>query len=115
MTMQTPNFFPQPDPLTEQVCFDRQELAKILAVYGRMVALGEWRDYGLSTLRDLAVFSIFRRTAEFPLYRVEKRPKLRMKQGMYSVVAVDGHILRRGHDLGRVLQVLEIKAIRQVE
>ncbi len=115
MTVLTPTPFSLSDRLPEQVCFDRHELGKILAVYGRMVALGEWRDYGLSTLRDLAVFSIFRRTAEFPLYRVEKRPKLRLKQGMYSVVAVDGHILRRGHDLARVLQVLEIKTIRQVD
>ena len=114
MTVLTPTPFPIPDRLPEQVCFDRRELSVILAVYGRMVALGEWRDYGLSTLRDLAVFSIFRRTAEFPLYRIEKRPKLRLKQGMYSVVAVDGQILRRGHDLARVVQVLEIKAIRQV-
>jgi len=80
-----------------------------------MVALGEWRDYALSTLRDLAVFSIFRRTAEFPLYRIEKRPRLRGRQGMYSVVAVDGQILRRGHDLTQVLRVLEAKAIRQVD
>ena len=119
MTLQSPPPFPPPNPvydaLPEQVCFDRHELAKILAVYGRMVALGEWRDYGLSTLRDLAVFSIFRRTAEFPLYRVEKQPRMRLKQGMYSVVAVDGRILRRGHELARVLQVLEIKAIRQVD
>jgi len=115
MTVLTPTPFPHPHTLPEQVCFDRHELAKILAVYGRMVALGEWRDYGLSTLREMAVFSIFRRTAEFPLYRVEKRPKLRLKQGLYSVVAMDGHILRRGHDLARVLQVLEIKAIRQVD
>ena len=115
MTIQTPTPFPLADRQSEQVCFDRHELGKILAVYGRMVALGEWRDYGLSTLRDLAVFSIFRRTAEFPLYRIEKRPKLRLKQGMYSVVAMDGHILRRGHDLARVVQVLEIKAIRQID
>ena len=114
MTLQSPTPFPLSERLPEQVCFDRRELSVILAVYGRMVALGEWRDYGLSTLRDLAVFSVFRRTAEFPLYRIEKRPRLRLKQGMYSVVAVDGHILRRGHDLARVLQVLEIKAIRQV-
>ncbi len=115
MTVQPPTPFPLSDRLPEQVCFDRHELSVILAVYGRMVALGEWRDYGLSTLRDLAVFSIFRRTAEFPLYRIEKRPKLRLKQGMYSVVAVDGHILRRGHVLERVVQVLEIKAIRQID
>lgn len=114
MTVLTPTPFPQHGPLPEQVCFDRHELGLILTVYGRMVALGEWRDYGLSTLRDMAVFSIFRRTAEFPLYRVEKRPRPRLKQGMYSVVAVEGLILRRGHDLARVLQVLEIKSIRQV-
>ena len=114
MTVLTPTPFPLSDRLPEQVCFDRSELSLILAVYGRMVALGEWRDYGLSTLRDLAVFSIFRRTAEYPLYRVEKRPRLRLRQGQYSVVAVDGQILRRGHDLTRVLQVLEVKAIRQV-
>ena len=115
MTVQTPTPFPLADRPSEQVCFDRYELGKILAVYGRMVALGEWRDYALSTLRDLAVFSIFRRTAEFPLYRVEKRPKLRTKQGMYSVIAMDGHILRRGPDLTQVLRVLEVKAIRQVD
>ncbi len=115
MTLQSPTPFPLADRLSEQVCFDRRELSVILAVYGRMVALGEWRDYGLSTLRDLAVFSIFRRTAEFPLYSVEKRPKLRLRQGMYSVVAVDGQILRRGHDLARVLQVLEIQTIRQID
>ena len=114
MTVQPPTPFPNPNRLVEEVCFDRHELGKILAVYGRMVALGEWRDYGLSTLREMAVFSIFRRTAEFPLYRIEKRPKMRMKQGMYSVVAMNGQILRRGPDLARVLQVLEVKAIRQV-
>jgi len=115
MTVQPPTPFPLPDRPADQVCFDRHELGKILAVYGRMVALGEWRDYGLSMLRDLAVFSIFRRTAEFPLYRIEKRPRLRGRQGMYSVVAMDGQILRRGHDLTQVLRVLETKLIRQVD
>lgn len=115
MTVLTPTPFPSPDRLPEQVCFDRRELSLILTLYGRMVALGEWRDYGLSTLRDMAVFSVFRRTAEFPLYRIEKRPSLRLRQGMYSVVAMDGHILRRGHDLARVLQVLEVKALRQAD
>ncbi len=87
----------------------------ILGLYGRMVAAGEWRDYGISCLRDMAVFSVFRRTAEFPLYRIEKRPKLRTKQGMYAVVAMDGQILRRGHDLAAVLRVLEGKLIRAVD
>lgn len=86
----------------------------ILALYGRMVAAGEWRDYGISTLRDVAVFSVFRRTAEYPLYRVEKRPKLRNRQGMYAVISMDGQVLKRGHDLKTVLRVLEKKLIRAV-
>jgi hypothetical protein len=103
------------DKLTDQVSFDRRELSVILGLYGRMVAMGEWRDYGISTLRDLAVFSVFRRTAENPLYRIEKRPKMRAKQGMYAVVGMDGQILRRGPDLAQVLRVLERKLIRPVD
>ena len=99
----------------QQVHFHRSELAPILAVYGRMVAAGEWRDYGISALKDLAVFSVFRRTAEHPIYRIEKRPKLRQKQGQYAVVAMDGRILKRGNDLRQVLRVLERKLIRAVE
>ena len=71
-----------------------------------MVAAGEWRDYGISALNDVAVFSIFRRTAENPLYRIEKRPKLRNKQGEYAVIGMDGQILKRGHDLKKVIHVL---------
>ena len=115
MTVQTPTPFAMPEQPVEQVSFDRRELGQILAVYGRMVALGEWRDYGISTLREVAVFSIFRRTAEFPLFRVEKRPKLRLRQGMYAVVGMDGRILRRGADLPSVLRVLEGKLIRPVQ
>ena len=80
-----------------------------------MVALGEWRDYGISHLREVAVFSIFRRTAENPLYRIEKRPKLRNKQGLYAVISMDGQVLKRGHDLRSVLRVLERKLIRAVD
>ncbi|APG45583.1 DUF2794 domain-containing protein [Phaeobacter porticola] len=98
----------------QQVAFHRTELSVILSLYGRMVAAGEWRDYGISTLRDLAVFSVFRRTAEHPLYRIEKRPKLRGRQGQYAVVGMDGQILKRGHDLKTVLRVLERKLIRSV-
>lgn len=87
----------------------------ILSVYGRMVAAGEWRDYGMSFLRDVAIFSVFRRATEHPLYRIEKRPKMRAAQGAYSVVAMDGRILKRGHDLATVLRVLERKLIRPVE
>ncbi|RYH06418.1 DUF2794 domain-containing protein [Tropicimonas sp. IMCC6043] len=101
--------------LPQQVAFDRRELGLILTLYGRMVAAGEWRDYGISHLREVAVFSIFRRTAEHPLYRIEKRPKLRQRQGMYAVLGPDGQILKRGHDLKTVLRVLERKLIRAVD
>ncbi|MEL7151899.1 MAG: DUF2794 domain-containing protein [Pseudomonadota bacterium] len=101
--------------MSEQTAFDRRELGVILGLYGRMVSTGEWRDYGMSFLKDVAVFSIFRRTAEHPIYRIEKRPKLRDKQGMYAVIGMDGRILKRGHDLKTVLRVLERKLIRAVE
>ncbi|WP_300586999.1 DUF2794 domain-containing protein [Marivita sp.] len=107
--------FPQLHSAPEQVAFHRTELTLILSLYGRMVAAGEWRDYGISTLRDVAVFSVFRRTAENPLYRIEKRPKLRNRQGQYAVIGIDGQVLKRGHDLGTVLRVLERKLIRAVE
>jgi len=107
--------FQKPSNIPLQVAFDRKELGVILALYGKMVAAGEWRDYGISCLSELAVFSVFKRTAENPLYRIEKRPKLRNRQGMYSVVGIDGKILKRGHDLGAVLRVLERKLIRIVE
>ena len=100
---------------SEKVAFQRRELADILAVYGRMVAAGEWRDYGISMLKDVAVFSIFRRAAEHPIYRIEKRPKLRQKQGLYAVIAIDGQVLKRGHDLRTVLRVLDRKLIRPID
>lgn len=114
MTVQSPTPFPH-GKLPEQVSFDRAELGVILTLYGRMVAAGEWRDYGISCLREVAVFSIFRRTAENPLYRIEKRPRLRQKQGLYAVIGMDGQILKRGHDLKSVLLVLEKKLIRSVD
>lgn len=107
----TPAYRPTDD---EQVSFDRRELGAILRLYGQMVAAGEWRDYGISCLRERAVFSVFRRTAEHPLYRIEKHPRLRARQGMYAVIAPGGQILRRGHDLTTVLRVLERKLIRSV-
>lgn len=95
--------------------FHRTELGIILSLYGRMVAAGEWRDYGISALKEVAVFSVFRRTAEHPIYRIEKRPKLANKQGQYSVIGMDGRILKRGHDLKTVLRVLDKKLIRAVD
>ena len=90
-----------------QVAFDRRELDAVLQVYGRKVAEGEWRDYAIDHLEDRAVFSVFRRTSEMPLYRVEKIPALSRKQGAYRVVAATGAILKRGHELASVLRVLE--------
>jgi hypothetical protein len=89
------------------VAFNRHELNEILAVYGRKVAAGEWRDYAIDLGRERAVFSVFRRSSEVPLYRIEKAPRLARKQGAYAVVAATGLILKRGHELRRVLSVLE--------
>jgi len=80
-----------------------------------MVAAGEWRDYGISCLKDAAIFSVFRRTAEHPLYRIEKRPRLRNRQGLYAVIGMDGRVLKRGSDLNTVLRVLERQLIRAVK
>ena len=89
--------------------FTRSELSAILAVYGRLMSEGECRDYALDFGRETAVFSIFRRTSEVPLYRIEKTPRLARKQGAYSVVTSTGLILKRGHELHRVLDVLTKK------
>ena len=114
MNMQPPIPF-APHTAPDQVTFDRAELNAILRLYGQMVAAGEWRDYGISNLTDTAIFCVFRRTAENPLYRIEKRPKLRAKQGIYSVVGMNGQILRRGHDLAQVLRIFEAKLIRPID
>src|SRR6056297_261258 len=114
MTFQPQNPFPGAHD-TAQVAFHRTELMVILSLYGRMVAAGEWRDYGISSLSEVAVFSVFRRTAEHPLYRIEKRPKLRNRQGEYAVIGMEGQVIKRGHDLKTVLRVLERKLIRAVE
>jgi hypothetical protein len=96
-------------PPSSRVTFNRLELNRILNLYGRMVADGEWRDYAIDFLKDKAVFSIFRRAAEVPIYRIEKDPRLARKQGAYSVVSAGGLILRRGHELDRVLLVIDRK------
>ena len=108
---------PTPSPAPSQssstapsvVSFDRTELREILNLYGRKVAAGEWRDYAMDFNPTKAIFSIYRRTSEYPLYRIEKDPSLARKQGAYSVVAATGLILRRGHDLARVISVLDRK------
>jgi hypothetical protein len=91
------------------VTFNRIELNRILNLYGRMVAAGEWRDYAIDFLKDRAVFSVFRRASEVPIYRIEKDPLLARKQGAYSVISASGMILRRGHELDRVLLVIDRK------
>ncbi len=98
-----------------EVSFNRRELSTILSVYGRMVAAGEWRDYAIDHLREVAVFSVFRRASERPIYTIEKNPRLTAKQGAYSVIAMDGRILKRGRDLAQVLRVFDKKLIRLVE
>jgi hypothetical protein len=92
-----------------EVRFDRRELDRILQVYGRMVADGEWRDYAIDFMKDRAVFSVFRRSSEVPIYRIEKNPKLSRRQGAFSVISATGLIMRRGHELDRVLRVFDKK------
>ena len=91
-----------------QVTFSRRELKRILDLYGRKVAAGEWRDYAIDFLKDRAVFSVFRRASEVPLYRIEKNPKLERRQGAYSVISATGLIVRRGHELDRVLRAIDV-------
>ena len=99
----------QPNVPANQVTFERRELDRILNLYGRMVADGEWRDYAIDFLKDRAVFSIFRRASEIPIYRIEKNPKLARRQGAYSVISATGLILRRGQELDRVLRGFDKK------
>lgn len=114
MNLQTPTPFPRRET-DETVAFDRRELGVILGLYGRMVAAGEWRDYAMSFRRDHVVFAVFRHTAEHPLYRIEKHPRLRLRQGQYAVIGLDGRVLKRGQDLKTVLGFLERKLIRAVK
>jgi hypothetical protein len=99
-------------PGSPPISFDRRELNRILDLYGRMVSAGEWRDYAIDFGEDCATFSIYRRTSEMPLYRIEKRPKLKARQGQYAVIAVSGHVLKRGHALEAVLRVFDRKLIK---
>ncbi len=94
-------------PRGAAVFFERRELERLLRLYGRMVAAGEWRDYGMDALHDSAVFSVFRRSSEAPLYRIEKHPALSRRQGAWAIVGHGGHILRRGHELEQVLRFFD--------
>jgi len=97
----------QPFAPASRVTFNRRELDRLFNLYGRKVAAGEWRDYAIDFLRDRAVFSVFRRASEVPLYRIEKDPKLSRRQGAYSVISATGLIVRRGHELDRVLRSID--------
>ena len=96
------------------VYFERRELDTILNIYGRMVAAGEWRDYAINMHKDRAVFSIFKRAAEMPIYRVDKQPSLARKQGAYSIVSAEGVILKRGQDLASVLKFFDRRRFQVV-
>jgi hypothetical protein len=102
-------------PHVGPVFFDRRELDAILRVYGRMVASGEWRDYAIAGHRDVAEFAVFRRSGDAPLYRIEKRPALRLRQGEWAVVGEGGMILRRGRELAQVLRVFDSRRFNVVE
>jgi len=98
-----------------QIGFERPELMRILDLYGRMVAAGLWRDYAIDLGRDAAVFSAFRRTAERPEFRIEKRPSLRLRQGQWALIGEDGSVLKRGQELGPVLAPVERRLLKVVE
>jgi hypothetical protein len=102
-------------PKADAVAFTREELSRILGLYGQFVAAGEWRDYAIDHLRDAAVFSVFRRASETPLYRIEKRPALSGRQGAFAVVSMTGVILKRGHDLAQVLRLFDRQRLRLAE
>lgn len=113
--MNVQSYVPALSPDSDRVSFDRRELGTILSVYGRFVAAGIWRDYGISCLRERAVFSVFRHAAENPMYRIEKIPKQRLRQGLYALFGPEGQVLKRGSTLSQVLAPLERKLIRTLD
>ena len=101
--------------INNSVAFNRRELNQILRVYGQMVALGEWRDYSISMLKDVSIFSVYRHASEHPIILIEKNQKLSKKQGIYSIISMGGRILKRGNDLDRVLKLFGPKLMRIVK
>lgn len=104
-----------PSPQRGVVFFDRRELDVLLRLYGRQVAAGEWRDYAIDGGAEAATFSVFRRSAEAPLHRIEKRPALAKRQGAWSVTGQGGVVLRRGHELAQVLRVFDSRRFQVVD
>lgn len=115
MAPNAPLSFPGTSTVVDRVAFSKAELSAILRLYGQMVARGEWRDYSMTFGRDAAIFSIFRRTAEMPLYQIEKRPAARNRQGGFTLVAEGGRILHRGHEIEIVLKALRRRLIRPID
>lgn len=104
-----------PGRIPSQIGFSREELQRILDLYGRMVAAGQWRDYAMDFSRDAASFAAFRRTAERPQARIEKRPELRNRQGMWTLFGEHGQVLKRGHELAGVLAPVERRLMKAVD
>ncbi|MBI1404743.1 MAG: DUF2794 domain-containing protein [Caulobacter sp.] len=102
-------------PSAPQVFFERREIDALMRLYGRMVAAGEWRDYAIAGLSDRAVFCIFRRASEQPLYRIEKQPELARRQGAWSIIGQGGMVLRRGHELAQVLRLFDSRRFQVVD
>lgn len=113
--VKSPAAAPARPPCEAGIFFNRLELDAILAVYGRKVVEGEWRDYAIGASKDAVVFAVFRRASEIPLYHIEKRPKLARRQGAYSIVSQSGLVLKRGHDLAQVLKFFERRTLRLVD
>ena len=111
--LSSPIIFPHKNSVfSDNACFQKKELNKILNIYGRMVSIGEWKDYGISVCGDFSVFSIYKGYGESPIYSIEKRPKFLKRNGMFSVVGVDGAILKRSNDLGIILSFFSRKLIK---
>jgi hypothetical protein len=112
--MGTVHPFPASNSPAVQVGFERAELSRIVDLYGRMVAAGLWKDYAIQFGRESASFWAFRRTAEQPEYKIEKRPALRGRQGMWALISESGVVLKRGHELGPVLSPIERRLMKAV-
>ena len=111
----TPHEAPPPSPQAGPVFFERRELDLLLRVYGRMVAQGDWRDYAMGGHKDFAEFAVFRRSGDAPLYRIEKRPALQTRQGLWAVIGEGGQILKRGRDLAQALKVFDGRKFQVVD
>ena len=112
--MGTVHPFPVSKSPAVQVGFERGELSRIMDLYGRMVSAGQWKDYAIEFRPDAAAFWAFRRTAENPEYKIEKRPALRGKQGMWALIGEHGTVLKRGHELGPILSPIERRLLKVV-